>query len=127
MSDGSHKFPHNALAPPEPGYFRLRLVKNGPFVAARISRTCHCTINGGPTNEAHDWQETCDRYPQLFAEINGEKREVYRVWEWGEMIEKSTFDYLTHSADWDRQYAPGSPAANPTKAIDITKMNPILP
>ena len=31
---------------PEPGFFKMRLVKKGPYVAARIMRTCACTVNG---------------------------------------------------------------------------------
>ena len=56
----------------QPGFYQLRLVKNGAYVAARIFRECHCTVNGGADCAAHDWCESCDRFPPLRAEIDGE-------------------------------------------------------
>ena len=64
------------LNKPEPGYFKMRLVRGGPWVPARIRRVCQCTVNGGDEERDHDWQESCDRNPPLSADINGEEADV---------------------------------------------------
>lgn len=111
---------------PEPGYFRMRLVRRGPFVACRIWRCCSCTVNGGDENEQHDWQATCDRFPQLTATVNGEDRseKLSKVWTYGKPIKRSEYDFMVADAAWLRQHDPEDAKATPTAPVDI-KNQPI--
>ena len=104
---------------PEPGYFRMRLVRRGPFVACRIWRCCSCTVNGGDENEQHDWQETCDRIPPLTATVDGKDRpgQLDKVWLYGKPIEPATYRLMLDQANWDTQYDPSAAAANPYEPV----------
>lgn len=76
---------------PEPGTYRIRQVKGGPWLGAIIWRPCLCTING-PAQ--HHWTSTCDRYPPLQADIDGFEAEVERVWTYGRSIGRHEYDFL---------------------------------
>ena len=107
-----------------PGYFRTRLVKGGVWVPAVIRRICVCTVNGGGDQVEHDWNEECDRYPRLEAEVDLKPAAVDRVWMSGEPITKAQYDYLVTSTAWDRENDINSPAATPRKAIDLDQVDP---
>ena len=108
-------------AKPQVGYYKLRLVKGGPFVPARIIRICHCTI-GAEGDRPHEWFFTCDRYPPLSAEINGQEADVARVWAYGRKIKPSEYDHLTALREWAKRHAPQEPEANPRHAPDLMSM-----
>lgn len=110
----------------QPGFFKMRLVKGGPWVPARIHRPCHCTINGGLINAAHAWRDTCDRFPRLVAEIAGEDADLWRVWENGRPIPQAEYDHLMRVRSWAETYAPGAPEANPRQAVDLGAMPPLF-
>ena len=104
---------------PQPGFFSMRLTKGGPLVAARIARECRCTING---EIGHEWRDTCDRYPPLMAEIDGEMAEVERVWTSGREITFAEYRFMLADAEWCRQNAPSDPKARPREAVDFRSM-----
>ena len=100
---------------PEPGYFRMRLVKGGVFVAARIVLDGHlwsAEINGEPQGEPD---------PDHFA-----VEAVHRIWTSGTRIDQSEHDYLLSVARWAEQNAPASPPANPRKPINLIAQPPIF-
>jgi hypothetical protein len=103
---------------PRPGFFQLRLVKGGPFVAARIWRECPWV---DPSSDAHpeDWCRPLDRPRPLQAEIDGKPAEVERVWTGGRRIAASEFFYRVELGRWARAYAPEEPEANPHRPVDI--------
>lgn len=104
---------------PQPGLYRMRLVKGGPWVAARIHRTCHCTVNGGDASDAHEWRDGCDRFPALQGEVDGRSRDPVSIWHSRiERIDEAEYRFLTDAAAWDRKHAPEAPGANPDKPID---------
>lgn len=111
---------------PQPGFFRLRLVKGGPFVPSRIWRGCCCTVNGGYTNAQHRWRDTCDRYPPLQGEINGSPADPQRIWDSGWPITNPEFDHLTAVRNWAETHAPAAPEANPRRRIDLHTMPPLF-
>jgi len=90
---------------PQPGFYRTRLVKNGPWVAARI------------------WLDDSipERPAVLLAEMGG--KEVDAFWLWTRVIDQpiseAEFQFLTADAEWCSQHAPTEPAANPTKSINL--------
>lgn len=112
------------ISRPRPGYFTVKLAKGGVLVPARIWRLCHCTPVGGPNNRPHDWSPLCDRFPPLYAEIDGKPASVDRLWTSGREIDKAEYDYMVANTQWARQYTPGDPIANPRQPVDVTKLPP---
>ncbi len=113
-----------AIASPEPCLRRMKRVRGGAWLAARIHRTCHCTPNGGDESAPHAWRDTCDRYPHLDAEIDGRPADVDRVWTSGEDIDKAEYAYLIADREHARLYRPESPEANPHRAVDFSTLPP---
>ena len=113
---------------PQPGFFRFRMTRGGPYVGARIMRTCCCTVNGGEDNAPHEWDETCDRFAPLTCFADGVERPgaMSRVWLYGEPIERAEYDFMVADASWTRDHAPDDAKANPTEAIDLNKMPSIF-
>ncbi len=120
--------PSRMIGMPEPGFFEVKMCKGGVGVSARIWRRCVCTINGP---DAHDWIDTCDRYPHdLTAVINGRERErqsaVDWIWLTGRMIERKMYDYLLADAEWCRLHAPDEPRAKPWRPANINRTAPAI-
>lgn len=109
---------------PRPGFWRTRLVRGGPAVAARIWRPCGCTVNGGDANAEHDWRDTCDRFPPLQAEIDGRPADVLRVWTCRDAIDAAEYAYMRADAEWVRRYAPHEPVAAPESRVDVGALPP---
>ena len=121
---------HNPADIPRPGYFKTKLVRNGPWLGARVFKTlCTCTINGGDESLEHDWNLLCDRYPNptLSAELDGKPAQFYRVWTTGTEIDETEFNYLTGISKWDRQNDAFSPYVTPHQPININKTKPVGP
>ena len=97
-----HEAPR-AIAEPEAGWFKIRMVKNGPHVAARIHRSLgafwSASING----------VSCGAEDTNPAKSDG----VYRIWATGTRITKSEYDALLKS-----------PPSSPRLAIDIGAEKP---
>jgi len=73
---------------PEPGLYKLRTMRGGPWVRARITRTCHCTIGG---ERPHEWTDDCDRFPRLTAFIDGNSVPLWRVWPYGRPVDADEY------------------------------------
>ena len=106
-----------AIASPEPGFFRLKLTKGGPWVPAILYRPC-------PIEFAPETFQAVDRHYRLVAEIDGKLVDVHRVWTSGERITLAEYLYLKADHAWARQYAPHLPEANPGRAIDFDTLPP---
>ncbi len=117
-----------AIGSPEPGFFKVRNGKAGPWVPARIFRWCHCTINGGDDNWAHAWEDTCDRFPhELGAEIDGKQVDLLRVWHSGREIPEAEYRYLKGDREWCHQHAPERlDATTPRDYFRVDLMPPIF-
>lgn len=76
---------------PQPGLFKLRRFRGGPWVAARIRRICLCTIGGGVE---HDHTDACDRRGSLTAEINGVEASPDHVWNYGRSVSVEEYERL---------------------------------
>jgi hypothetical protein len=127
---------------PRPGYYAFhfrvkdpnsgRYVK-GPRLGARIWRPCMCGPSSAETFEEHDWRDGCDRFGPLTCDVDGVRQDppvdrthvpmLEKVNLYGEEITEAEYCYLVDGAAWDRENRPDAPAANPTKPIDLLKMN----
>lgn len=109
---------------PEPGWFRMRLVRGGPFVPARIS---YGPTLDPQTGEALDrswlWScdinDECDWNPRPTPGAN-----VLHVWTSGERIDQGEYDYLVEMVRHAKLYRPEAPEAMPTRAVNLRAMNP---
>ncbi len=93
---------------PQPGFYRTRLVKGGPWVAARIW-----------------WDDSIqDRPAMLLGEVAGEEADAWSLWPRvvGQQIAENEYRFMTADADWCRQNAPDEPQANPRRAVDLRTM-----
>ena len=107
---------------PEPGYWMIRLVKNGPLVPACIRWVQTGAEPGEPEN-------VMERSPFLAAFIDEKPVDIDRVWNWkgsGRAIAATEYSYRCADAAWAREHAPTEPAANPKKQIDFTEIDPIF-
>lgn len=80
--------PARPIDQPAPGFFRMRLVKGGPFVGALIS----------------------ERLGMLAAQINGVPADVDHVWTSGERISPASWEVL----DRERPHDPHAPVNHRT-------------
>ncbi len=113
MSDRRNQAPRR-VDQAEPGLFRIRLVKGGPWVAAAIECDAlgvwSAVIDGERQDPAHpDW---------TLAES------VARIWHYGDRISDSDYEFLIERARWCRANAPESPEANPKRPVNIGREPP---
>ncbi len=104
---------------PEPGYFRMRLVKGGPWVGAIIFRPC-------PIEMHPETFQAVDRWPHLQAEVDGKPAGVDRVWTSGRRVPMAEYLFLRDDRAWAREYAPQSPEANPRQPVNLGALLPIF-
>lgn len=111
-----------------PFYFKMRMVSKGPYVACKVGRMCVCTVNGGDENASHEWSESCDRFPPIASEINGESFPLERAIAGRQLgtITKAEYEYLLDSAAWDAAHDENSPLAEPMQRIDLNRLKPMF-
>ena len=108
-----------------PGYWKLRLVRSGPFVPARIWLCDH-----EPFNE----DNTLDRWPIPFpaGEVAGQwvdPREIWLrvigdsvIWKRVEPIDERVFKWMMKDMSWAKEYAPDDPIANPRRPANLSQL-----
>ena len=116
---------------PIPGYYRRRLVRGGPWVAARIwveraqREPCdECAGAGCYTCKGEGEVPIHDDL--LYCQVNGEPRDPFAEWTWlaGQPIGEDEYRLMMARGAWDRNYAPASPGANPAQTIDHLRIRP---
>ena len=126
---------------PEPGFYRMRLVKDGPWVPVKIwledgeRETCHgCGGSGAEpeqTVEGYTGRELvcslCDGAgtilvsDQVFrAKVGDQERDPFKIWTFLWDITEEEYRYLLDRAHWAVAHAPSAPEANPTRPINPT-------
>lgn len=99
---------------PEPGYWLMRLVRNGPRMPAAIFWHETTGEPGEPENTMHG---TRPRF--LSAMIAGKVVALDDVWlRRGDTITKAEYDFRVADAEWSRQHALDEPQAQPHKPIN---------
>jgi hypothetical protein len=100
--------PSRRIDQPDPGFFKLRLVKRGPFVAARITYD-------PPLWSAEINDEPCGLHDPDPARADG----VFRIWTVGVRIEKAEYDRMREHKMTARQTDPVHRAREP---INLNKL-----
>ena len=105
------------LSMPAEGHWLIRLVRNGPPVAASI-RWVETTVEPGvPEN---DMAGTRSRFMAAF--INGEPVDIDRVWlVRGHAIDEAEYNFRIADFEHACQWRPDDPVAEPTKKIDLMR------
>lgn len=95
---------------PQCGYFETRLVKGGPFVAARIWMYQPVDEESGDLIGDENLQ----------CEVDGKYRDPAQAWSWlyNLPIDEARFKFLTDLRAWAEKNAPNEPFANPKKPVD---------
>lgn len=106
-----------------PGFYKVRLVKGGPWVPVHVWET------GERDEETGEPLEDIDS----FIEVNGavvpfEKADFHaeRINLHGVPIDRAEFEYRRDTRRWAEAYAPDVPEARPQEAIDLNKVPPIF-
>lgn len=107
--------PARIVDQPTPGFFKMRLVRRGPWVPAAITYSVFGL-----------WQATIDG--EIFAAdadpvfADG----VLRVWHSGRFIDEAEYAHMLAVKAWAGTTMPDHPAAQPRKAMDISKLRPLF-
>jgi hypothetical protein len=96
---------------PEPGYFRLRLVKGGPWVPARITWCDH---------EPDNPENILDTGPYLAATIGARDVDPYYIRERGTRIDEAEYRWRMDLWNWALAN-PGAPEATPDQPVDLRR------
>jgi hypothetical protein len=98
---------------PEPGWFKLRLARRGPWIPAIIERIDH--EPGNPEN-------ILDTGPILVATIGDRDADPLEVWERGSTITEQEYRWRLALRDWANAHAPEQPEAKPHKEARLDKL-----
>lgn len=106
------------MSDPEPGFYKMRLTKGGPFVpvAIWIDQSVDPETGELLTDE------------RLCCLVNGQHRDPYRTWTWcaSRPISEADYRYRIDYGEWASAHAPADPAANPNAPINLKEMEPLL-
>lgn len=91
--------PPRIINQPRPGFFKLRLVKGGPWVPSRI----------------YAYRPRVAGTDHLAAHVNGEHCEVDRVWLYGHPISEDEYRRML-----------SSPHAQPKRAVNLAAAAPLF-
>lgn len=105
---------------PEVGFFKVRMVRGGPHVPARIWRSVATDPVTG---------EVLDRSPLLMGELAGEPVDPFSLWRscMGRAISEQEYQFLLDDYRWARTFAPDDPIANPKTPIAKKAAPPAAP
>lgn len=100
---------------PQPGYYRRKLAKGGPWVPVRIWIE-------------QDIDDAGDLVvpPRVRCLLNGHEADAGEQWTWccAEPITRAEYAYLLDTGRWAAAHAPDEPLANPGARIDLLTVPP---
>jgi hypothetical protein len=98
--------------PPQPGYWRIKLVKGGRYVPACIRWVHTTTEPGEPDNRM-------ERSRFLAAFIAEEPTDLHTVWQRrGDAISEGQYRLMCADLQWAKDERPNSPEAQERRAVD---------
>lgn len=103
------------LDEPQAGWFKTRMVKQGPWVPARIWLTSFTDEHSELTEDEQFW-----------CEVNGSPRDADWQWPWlcFNPISEAEYNYMMAVQEWAHQHAPSEPEANPRQKVDWMTIRP---
>ena len=108
----------------EPGFYRVRRVRNGPWTAAWIAVAGDTiTLTQDDCPEVHvSAAEYADLVIDAVMEGEAFRHPLIACLWFGVPIDRAEYQHLIRLAQWARENQPDHPAANPTKRIDMGKV-----
>jgi hypothetical protein len=109
----------------EPGYYRYRKVRNGPFVAARIAirdGVIYVAEEDGPAHYAVSVTDFAELVTSSIMDGEAFRNPLLRVAWYGQPIDEIEYRHLIAYAKWARMHAPQHPAARPDKPVDLNNL-----
>lgn len=103
---------------PQPGYYKRRLVRGGIFVPARIWQVeTRCIETGDLVADV-----------QLLCEVSTGPADPYEQWPYlgKHPVPEADFRYRVAVGEWATAHSPEAPEANPRKAVNLNKTQPVF-
>ena len=115
--------PKRFVGYPEPGYFRLRLVRKGPWVPAIIWRPCPLILPDilDATPALEQWCEPTERSRPLRAKLADQDHSPFDVWERGVPIDLAEYLWRLALRDWAIEQRTPQPEQRPKRPADLTR------
>jgi hypothetical protein len=119
----SHERPRELeTSEPEPGYFRVRFVRNGAWVPAIIWRGACVLTDGARGPDDQRWRMPPLHARPLRARIGDDEVDPLVVWEKRRRaITAQTYRFMLEDRAWVVQHAPDEPEGNPRAPADLAK------
>ena len=106
---------------PEPGFFKLRLRRHGPWVPALIWRPCPLILPD-PAIAPEDWCMPTERSRPLRSRIGDAEADPLEVWERGRKIPAHEYIWRLELRDWAVQHDPRQPEARPQEPANLGQL-----
>jgi hypothetical protein len=99
---------------PQAGFYKRRLVKNGPWVAARIWLDAELDEDGALASEE-----------RMRCEVGGTERDAADQWSYlsSHPISRGDYEFMLADQRWCEANAPNEPLARPGEPIDFNKLD----
>lgn len=124
QSEEVRRWGRRNLAAPEPGWFAIRKVKGGLFVAAQIlHEPTRDPETGEPLDRCLYWHGVIDGEPDPDPRPIPTDR-VLRIWTYGRRIDEAEGRYLLARTTWAVHHDPASPEARPDEPLDPLTAKP---
>ena len=108
---------------PRPGYFKMRIVKGGPFVGAEIR---HGPSRDPETGEELErswlWEALIDGKHARPPACDPMNAGVFRIWESATEISEHEYRFMISDAEWCKQHAPEEPKSKPNAEINLVNL-----
>ncbi len=103
---------------PQPGYYKRKMVKGGPWVGVRIWLEQEIGEDGDLLSE-----------PRMKCMVGDDAADAGDQWLWvcTSPISAADYDYLTDTQRYATHRDPSMPEARPRESVDLNRLEPILP
>ena len=110
----------------QPGTYKLRLVKGGPFVAAELCYGPPCDpITGEELDRSWRWSVLLNGESYTPDDPRLSDDMVWRVAA-SRMTTRADHNHMVRVARWCGGSAPGLPEANPRRSVDLGRMSSLF-
>lgn len=109
------------VSKPRPGYYRVKLVKGGPWVPV-----CILHYHGAGVRARYKRSRPGILFAVVGEQCITDENKVLELWPFvaGNPIEPETYYHMQRLAKWARENDPNAPEANPRKPIDVHTLPP---